>query len=274
MIHELTYVNSLGKSFTFGGESSWHFGETDIFNLSLEYSTLGNKITSFDTTTREFALRAFTRYGSLEERNELVDIVSYDTYVCTPGKLYAGDSYLECYIYGFDSDWWQLGDDNFAVDLKIISDSPAWIREHTISLMAGEVSTTGGLDYPHDYPHNFQVPAGSSAVVKNPFMLPAKVDIAFSGPCSSPYVIIGGNRYQVDATANRDELILVKGFGQKSITLREVDGDTKNIFSYGHREQGANIFAEIPPGINYASWPSSYNIELTLYEERRVPWWT
>ena len=87
MIRELKYVNSRGDEVVFSGQSVWKFGETDIFNLSLDYNTVGNSITSFETTIREFSLAAIMRNGSAAERDRFIDVVSYDSYVLQKGTL-------------------------------------------------------------------------------------------------------------------------------------------------------------------------------------------
>ena len=105
-------------------------------------------------------------------------------------------------------------------------------------------------------------------------MLPCACDIAFAGPCVQPYVIIGGNRYQVRSTVEAGQLLLVRGYGGKDIAIRHSDGTERSAFAQGVREPGANIFAEVPVGDSVASWSGSYNVSVTLYEERTTPWWT
>lgn len=284
MIRELKYTNCLGQSVLFGGESEtdtnrnngalWHFGETDIFDIDLDYESVGDSITAFSTGIREFTLNAFLTKGSIDERNRLVDVVSYDTYSGTKGRLYAGDSYMDCWISAVSISRWQYHDYFAVYDLTVITDTPVWIRENTVTLTKNNAIPTGGLNYPYNYPHNYLKDNSSNSMIVNSFQLPAKCDISFSGPCISPYVIIGGNRYQVNETAEKGQLIIIRGYGTKDIVLKASDGTETSIFSSGVREDGAMVFAEIPVGENIVSWSGETNIEVKMYEERRTPWWT
>lgn len=283
MIRELKYVNSLGQSVVFGGESEtdanrengieWHFGETDIFNISLDYESVGDSITAFSTGIREFALNAFLAKGSIDERNRFVDVVSYDTYTANKGRLYAGDSYMDCWISTVDISRWQYHDYFAVYDLTIVTDTPVWIREEIAVLTQKTSTPIGGLNYPHNYPHNYLKSNSTNTEIVNNFQLPAKCDISFAGPCVSPYVIIGGNRYQVNETAEKGQLIVIRGHGTKDIVIKDSSGVENSVFSSGVREEGAMVFAEIPVGKNMVSWPGTTNIEVRMYEERRTPWW-
>lgn len=275
MIRELKYVNSRGDEVVFSGQSVWKFSETDIFNLSLDYNTVGNSITSFETTIREFSLAAIMRNGSAAERDRFIDVVSYDSYVLQKGTLYAGNSYMRCYVSAVDVENWYYDDGSENLTIKIVTDEPYWVRKYSKDLISEVIDTTFGKDYPYDYPYDYTVSSSASSVLENPFMLPAVADITFGGPCVSPYVIIAGNRYQVNASASNGELIIIKGFAvAKDIYLKSITGDEQSIFSSGVREDGANVFAEIPVGKNSVAWSGAYNISVDMYEKRRVPAWT
>lgn len=283
MIREVKYVNSLGQSVTFGGESEaesnrqngieWHFGETDLFNISLDYESVGDSITAFTTGIREFALSAFLANGSIDERNRFVDVISYDTYTGNKGRLYAGDSYMDCWISSYEISRYHYHDYFAVYDLTIVTDAPVWVRVNTVTLTQGNSTPIGGLNYPHNYPHNYLKDNSTNSELNNTFQLPAKCDISFAGPCVSPYVIIGGNRYQVNETAEKGQLIIIRGYGTKEIVIKDISGVESSVFSSGVREEGAMVFAEIPVGKNIVSWPGNTNIEVKMYEERRAPWW-
>lgn len=276
MIREIRYENSRGDSITFGGDHGpWRFGATDIFSLEQSYKSIGNTITSFNRGIQKRTLQVFMRSGTLEERNRFESILIYDSRVCEHGTLYAGDSYLKCYCLDVEKTDWHYFDGMLTATLTFVIDMPAWVRKATATLVQTSDTTAGGLDYPHDYPHDYLYSAGTTSLVMNPFLLPASCDIVFPGPCVSPYVIIGGNKHQVDATAEKGQLIIVRGFGKvPSIVLRSANGAERDIFARGIRDKDGHIFAKIPPGENVASWAGGYNIEISMYEEALSPWWT
>lgn len=281
MKKDITYINSLGESVCFGTnlpekETVWHFRDTNIFDFKDDYTTTGGKITKFYKPVVEKEIEIFTHRGSLEERDRIIDVVSYDKAVNARGKLYAGTTYMRCTIFGIsDIDQWYYSDGSFKCKVSIVADSPHWIREHEITLFATQ-KQSGGFNYPHDFPHNYGYDSGSSSVIENPFKLPCKVNITFPGPCVEPYVIIAGNRYQVTETAEKGSLILVQAYGydRPRITLRSSDGSEKNIFWKGIREPNAKIFAKVPVGKSVVSWRGVNNIGITLCEERDSPCWT
>lgn len=275
MIKKMSYTNSAGETVEFGGTSSpWRYGVTDVFDLSQEYSTTANKITSFTPGIRELSLQVILLAGSVDERNRFASVIEYDTRALVPGTLRAGSSYMRCYVKSYALSSFQTDDSLAVYDLVLISDSPIWVRKHKIELTTQEVEAYGGLDYPHDYPHNYLNPASSSAELANPFALPCKCDIAFAGPCVNPYIIIAGNRYQVMDTAEKGQLIIVRGFGKKDVVRKDRSGSEISVFSKRVADSGAYIFEEVPPGKSIAAWSGTYPIEVTLYEEALTPWWT
>lgn len=277
MIRELVYVNPLGEELRFGGEvpNVLRYGETDLFDIDLSYSSIGGKITSFEPGIREYPLHVFMRGGTAADRNRLVDVLSYGSRVCSPGTLRAGESTLSCYLKRGSFKNWCYMDGYLTCDITLVSDESVWVRKVRQTLVASREAEIGGLDYPHDYPHDYLYSSGNSGTIANPFQLPAKCDIVFPGPCSDPYVIVAGNRYQVLTSADSGQLVIVRGFGRPpSIVVRGTTGAERSVFSRGVREEGARIFAEVPVGTHAASWAGAYNVEMTLYEERLSPWWT
>lgn len=275
MIRELRYVNSRGDEVRFGGGSGpWRFGQLDIFDTEAQARTVGGAVTGFSHGVRELSLAVHMLEGSAAERNRLADVLDYDVRTGSPGTLWAGESRMRCWIPSRSMSEWSIYDSRCVLECTVLSDRPVWVRDVEIVLEARQDLVIGGLDYPHDHPHDYLYSAGASVRVSNPFMLPAKCDLAFPGPCVQPYVIIAGNRYQVMATVERGQLLLVRGYGDRGIVVRHSDGTERSVFAQGVREPGANIFAEVPVGESVAAWSGSYNVSVKLYEERTTPWWT
>lgn len=269
----ITYTNSRGESVEFTFERRpWCYGETDVFDMAQEYNSVDDVITSFASGIRKLKLTAILLDDSMAERDRFADIISYDTRLCRHGRLTAGSSYMECFVYAYSVS--NCAREGLAVyDLQIVSDRPVWVQKRTVTLMRAERESGGGLNFPHDFPHNYSQGEQASSVVTNPFQLPCAVDIAFPGPCRQPYVIIAGNRYQVMEEAAKGQLIIVRGFGQRDVVLRSIDGSERSIFAKRVNEPGARIFGTVPPGKSNAHWPGSYNVALDLYNEGLVPTW-
>lgn len=217
--------------------------------------------------------KTLLRNGTVHDINNFIDVISYDMHVAKPGILRAGESYMYCYISSCELAEYQHIDGYANLSLTVLSDNPVWIRKSIATLTQRTSKPVDGLNYPYNYPYNYLMSNDENASVTNPFQLPAKCNISFSGPCVSPYVIIGRNRYQVlGATASKGQLIIIRGFGTKDIVVKDIDGSETSIFELGVRKQNAHCFAEIPVGENTASWPGTPNIEISIYEERMSPW--
>lgn len=272
MIEEIKYVNSLGEEIAFGG-GPWHFGDTDLFDFEAEPVTVGGSIVGFERPMVKNSLTVMLD-GPEELRNRLSDVTAYDRAVGKPGTLWAAGCWRKCWVAGLKPDDWYKIDTMYEADLTIVADEAVWVRSVSATLTPAQESDGSGLDFPFDYSHDYDYSAGTSVVLENPFRVPAKCDIVIPGPCSSPYLVIGPNRYQVDVLVSAGSLLVIRGFGDKGIVVRSPDGTERSAFRQGVREPGAMVFAEVPPGKSVAAWVGPYSIEVTLYEERDSPWWT
>ncbi|WP_305296548.1 hypothetical protein [Parvibacter caecicola] len=272
MVEEIRYVNNLGEEIVFGG-GPWHFGETDLFDFEAEPVTIGGSIVGFERPMAKNSLTVILD-GPLELRNRLADVTAYDRAVGKPGTLWACGAYRKCWIAGIKpEDWYMIGT-MYEADLTVVADEAVWVRSVSKTLTPAQEKDGSGLDFPFDFPFDLDYSAGTSVMLENPFRVPAKCDIYIPGPCTSPHLIIGGNRYQVDTAVNAGSLLVIRGYGERGIFVRSPDGTERSVFRQGVREEGAHVFAEVPVGNSVAAWVGSYNIEVVLYEERDSPWWT
>lgn len=272
----LSYTNSRGEAISFGAKSLYRYGGGNLFDLHGTPKVVGGRISAWVMEPIEIDLRVFMRGGSLAARDRFADILEYDRKLLRPGTLRAGESALSCYFerwemlehlsYGSQAVW----------DCTVKSDYPAWVRTVTQTLQPTLREDAGGLAYPHAYPHNYGFDAQNSAIVTNPFALPARADIAIPGPCLNPYVIIGANRYQVNVRVEAGQLLIVRGASNPpAIVLRSQDGTERSVWAHAVRDwaAGAHIFAEVPPGKLSASWRGDGAVEVKLSEERGTPSW-
>ena len=162
---------------------------------------------------------------------------------------------------------------------------PAVPLDAQISVMAAvtptitaewQISRDAYLDYPHNYPHDYQA-TSSTADVTPSVLTPSDVYLAVFGPAVNPYVIVGGNRYQVNVTVPAGGYLTVDG-RKKSILLTLADGTVQNVFSSGVRGSGAGggsyIFERIPAGTSEVTYDGSFGFDLGWYEEEGEPPWS
>lgn len=117
----------------------------------------------------------------------------------------------------------------------------------------------------------FEVESASGALLR----------IMFHGICDDPYVLVGGNRYMVDANANAGETIVID-----PTRLREIGGSVYKQGRYGYLENlfdkrgrgapgsGTYVFERIAAGSHRASWPQTMDVSIDVIEERGTPPWS
>lgn len=162
-----------------------------------------------------------------------------------------------------------------STDLTIALLDGAWWRLVVKTFM---MDTSGGgdyLDYPHDYPFDYQI--STSAIITPSVLTPSDVYLVVYGPAVNPYIIVGGNRYQVNVSVPAGGYLVVDG-REKTIMLTLADGTVQNVFSSGVRGSGAGggsyIFEQIPAGTNEVTYDGSFGFDLGWYEEEGEPPWS
>ena len=90
-------------------------------------------------------------------------------------------------------------------------------------------------------------------------------------------MVIGANRYQVDATVPAGGYMVVDGMAG-TVEVVDGNGDVASVFAKAHRGGGAGrgeyIFEKIAPGEHEVSWSRGFGFDVTVYEERGEPPWS
>lgn len=201
-------------------------------------------------------------------------VVDADVAARTPGTFVFGNEWKQ-HGYVLASQPERTGGGWLSVELTIALLDGAWWRRVVKTFM---MDTSGGgeyLDYPHDYPFDYQV--STSAIITPSVLMPSDVYLVFYGPAVNPYIIVGGNRYQVNVSVPAGGYLVVDG-RDKTIMLTLADGTVQNVFSSGVRGSGAGggsyIFEQIPAGTNEVTYDGSFGFDLGWYEEEGEPPWS
>lgn len=273
MDNSMTYTNSGGETVEMRIDGTWHYGDTDLRDYEWSYDTVADRVAGFRREPRDFSLKVMMDGGSVAERNRATDVFERDIAAMTPGTLRVGASELRCWVIASAKSSWWFGEGIMGVDLTVHADDPTWTREAGFEFkkVGGASGASTGLDYPFDYPFDYSS-SGVSSTLASPFAVPSACRITVYGPAVSPYVIIAGNRYQVDVTVEEGGLLVVDGLA-RTITVSNADGQAMNAFSAGVREDGANVFAKVPAGTHAVTWGGSFGFDISLIEERSEPVW-
>ena len=128
------------------------------------------------------------------------------------------------------------------------------------------------LDYPHDYPYNYTLPAVGGSIDTGR-LVPCQPKITFYGPVTDPEITIAGNKYKVTGTLTSTDRLEADG-REKTVLKIAGDGTVTNMFSAASRGSGAYIFEPIPPGSHEITWDTTFGVDVQWYDEVGEPPWS
>ena len=273
-MNQLEYVPGIGgQSVQLDGPSSFVGIAENLRSREWEYEIGYRDLVSATRPAREVDVTFNADYATADELRRVADA---DVTARTPGIFVAQKEWRQRgYILASQPNDIHYG--RLSTELKIALLDGAWWRLVVRSFMP---SGSGGgdtyLDYPHDYPYDYQKTSYTGDVTPS-VLTPSDVYLVVYGPAVNPYVIVGGNRYQVNVTVPSGGYLVVDG-REKSIMLTLADSTVQNVFSSGVRGGGAGggsyIFEQIPAGTNEVTYDGSFGFDLGWYEEEGEPPWS
>ena len=192
----------------------------------------------------------------------------------SPGAICVDDTYsMRCYIV--ESTTQAAYRDHVALSLKAVLLDPYWWSESRLYFPAG--LDDSGLNYEHNFEHNYGHSSGK-AYVDVTSLMGAQPKITFYGPCTSPYVTIGGNRYQVNQQVLSDYSLVIDATSDTpSVTLYDQYGSAESVFDKavrtGGRGGGSYAFDPLPHGRLEVTWSGAFAFELRWRERDTEPPW-
>lgn len=272
MLETMYYENHNGKRIAFG-QSGLYANGNDIRNYAWLYEGSGNVVNVFARRMIEKTLPYIIcceEQDVLNLKNRLSELTEEDILSRVPGKLYIGETYLECYIIANQKTDYLQSRKLLKGSLTVLSLSDMWITRTTTSYEAEISSESGGKGYPYNYPYNYGSD-GLSREIKNDHYSDCDFTMTIYGYASSPRVTIGGHVYALNLEIQKDEYVIIDS-KSKTITRKRTDGIIDNVFSY--RKKDSYIFQKIPPGLSEISWNNQFGFDITIYKERSEPLWT
>lgn len=276
MRKEISYVNHLGETLDLYGGGIWCESD-ELDNWEWADKTLNGRTAGLYREQRTIPFNLIivgrTEQHGLELRNALFEIMEKDAIAAEPGRLYIDGWYLKCIAVSSRKDLHWLTDMAAKCELGLLTDDPVWTKEHSFSMPKDGTGT--GLNFPHNFPYNF---AGSkeASYINNPGIMGAPVRMTVYGPASNPYVIVGKNRYEIEAEVKSGGKLVIDGT-EKTITLYDEYGNAENAFSKrrGVQRQGSGsyVFQPVAPGENLVSWNGSFAFDVVLFEQRSERRW-
>ena len=270
-LERITYVNHHGVSVDFGDRAGLWANENDLRNFGLTVTTLNERISGFTTGVVEKKLPVLVIADNAADlKDKLYEVTQPDVEDLEYGKLYINGYYVRCYVTGMTFESYTASDRYTEASLTITTDEPMWIKERSISLARRDETESSpfldlNYDFPYDYTkHYVDLPITNEAFRACPFMM------VIYGPVNAPQVTIGTHTYQVGTSVASGEYLTIDAIN-KTIILTKTDGTKVNCFD--DRSRTNYIFQNIPVGVSSVLRSGNFGVDLTLYEQRRVPAW-
>lgn len=133
-------------------------------------------------------------------------------------------------------------------------------------------------DYPHDHPHDLGY-RGGRGIITVGGILPALPRITFRGPCTNPYAIIGGNRYECDISVPTGSNVVIDATkSTPTVMLYDSFGNASNQFASavrdGGRGGGSYAFEPLQVGAQEVTWSGDFGMQVAWHERETEPPWS
>ena len=237
---------------------------------------IGVDVYGFEKEPKTYQV-TLTFRGTLNERknkmDELTNCFEYDVVNLTPGRIWFGSYYIDCYIKEMTSKVSSTKNSWTDMEVSIYCPYPMWAMEQIKSFYpdaADKGESYKYLDYPYDFPHDYSKPYSGTEHWYIDHYRSSNFRMIIYGPCAKPRISIAGQVYQVNDTLEANEHITIDS-RKKTIIKRLANGTEQNIFY--KKATGNSIFTEIPPGDVLVSWNGEFGFDILAFKERSVPEW-
>lgn len=278
---QIKYVCSNGREYSLIGDrmraTSGYF-HTYEWKPNATQMEIGDDVYGFSKEAITYSI-TLTLRGKLEERkamlDELTNAFEYDIVNITPGKVYFGEYYIECYVKAAGNEVSRIKNNWTDCKLEIYCPYPFWSLEQKKSFYKIEDERREEeyefLEYPFDFKYDYSKPAFGSEHWNIEHYRSSNFKMFIYGPCANPRIAIEKNIYQVFDILEKEEYIVIDS-KRKTITKHLSNGTVQNIF---HKRGTENsIFTLIPSGNIIINWSGEFGFDIVIYKERSVPEWS
>ena len=275
--YKMSYTNNRMQTFMFGDKSGVYLDESGLFDYFWSVKTAQNAIISVSREPREIPVSLLFLLEAKDSGrvNEFDSIIDYDARIGVPGTLKLNGFEIKCLFSGSESSDYQWKKGLMRRDMTLFTTSKDWTRRKMFLFRKAGTNSNTGLGYPHDYPHDYSART-AAANLFNESDYPSAFTMRFYGPVSNPYVVIGGNTYQVKVTLAEGEQLLIDSADHTQIQKISPYGEITNVFDraeFGSPGSGRYLFEKIKPGMNSISMSAAVMLDIELIEGRSTPCW-
>ena len=252
----------------------------DIFDSEWDEIENDEHIQGFEKkiTEKKISL-TISEYGPnfKKSMDALEDVPEKDILEGVPGKLWAGNCYLKCYIKATEKDRWVNDLQHIDAELKIITDYPYWINEVEHRFLRNSGFAPGDsiwLEYPYEYPYEYAKDRNSQYLVNSNYTGSGFKMIIY-GPCINPIIRVANHVYEIRTTLYEGEYAVIDSSSRNAVDRSIIkvlnDGTKEDLFN--SRNKDSEIWEKIPPGRNTVTWNGNFGFDIVLFNERSSPLW-
>lgn len=276
---EVKYVCSNGKEYNLIGDK---LRPTDGYFHKYKWKQkatdtgMGDSVYGFSKESMTYDITLTVR-GTLDSRkkqlDELTNAWEYDIVNVTPGRIYFGNYYIECYILEMSNEVSGIWNNWTDIKVAIYCPYPFWSEEtkkdfYPDSMGKGEEYSF--LEYPYGYNYDYSREKTGSQHWHIDHYRPNHFRMVVYGPCANPRITINGYVYQIFETLEKGEYLVIDS-RSKTVIKHLTNGTEQNIFA--KRAKESSVFELIPSGGLMINWSGTFGFEITIYKERSVPRW-
>ena len=240
----------------------------------------GEIVKEFKKEAAEYAI-TLTFRGSLGERHSTMDALvnsfEYDITNKTPGKLWFGDYYIQCFMRAgkskVNSTWNNWSD----MTVTVYCPYPFWIHEQLISIQPLDESAkavSSAKSYPYGYAYSYPISQTAVRLTVDHYA-DSDFQMIIYGPAADINITIAGHPYIIHYQVEAGEYLTIDSRDTQSpdrrIFLTKNNGEKVNVFNY--RDSTYSALQKIPPGELTIDYSRLYGVDLTLFLERSEPKW-
>lgn len=272
----MRYVNHFGSTFDFDAPGIYTHRDA-IRDYSWSITLLNGRVSSASRAEATLSLVvnfAMDPEGCEEQKKQLCRVLDADPLAGKTGRLYDDDWYIECILQSSVKALWWYGNGCARCNLSFLASDPVWVRERVSVFSKGD--TSGGLNFPFDFPFGFENAGAGTRFLENPGLEPSPMRITIYGPAKSPVVVVGGNRYEIDVDVDENGKLVIDGTC-KTIEVEDAYGRRENAFSKRlgtqREDSGTYAFQRLKPGHQAVSWDGSFAFEVVVFERASEKGW-
>lgn len=268
MFPSIRYVSGSGEEIPLSSDGAM-CSVTDLMEWAYDVDDSNGRIRGFtrDVETVKIPVATYSEGVAAE----IYRVTSRDRRNVSPGRLYVGEWYIECFVTGSSFERWWDERGLMKVQLSVTVEEHVWHRETTkVITSRGDAS---GLDFAYDFQYDFGF-TSTSVTVSNDGYDDADLLIRVYGPCSSPVVTVGGNEYGASVDLASGEYLEIST-ADKTLVVTKYDGNKENAFPkiLGEYMEGSGsyVFQRLAPGTAEVTWGGAYDLDVVVVQNADQP---